>query len=74
MVTSYPLVYKTVNDLGLNVEYFIQGNIKTTESYKYRPITFNPLDFNQKFGQDFTINLLRLIRIIRCNYPVRIPI
>ena len=58
MVTSYPLVYKTVNDLGLNVEYFIQGNIKTTESYKYRPITFNPLDFNQKFGQDFTINLL----------------
>ena len=28
VLTSYPLVYKTVNDLGLYVEYFLQGNIK----------------------------------------------
>ena len=55
MITSYPLVYKTVNDLGFNVEYFIQGNIKTAESYKYRPITFNPIDFNQKYGQEFSL-------------------
>ena len=47
MITSYPLVYKTINDLGFDVEYFIQGNIKTAESYKYRPITFNPLIFNK---------------------------
>ncbi len=58
MITSYPLVFKTINDLGFNVEYYIQGNIKTAESYKYRPITFNPIDFNQKYGQDFTIELI----------------
>ncbi|MFL2569871.1 MAG: polysaccharide biosynthesis tyrosine autokinase [Flavobacteriales bacterium] len=58
MITSYPLVYKTVNDLGFNVEYFIQGNIKTAESYKYRPITFNPIDFNQKYGQEFIVDVL----------------
>ena len=28
MITSYPLIYKTINDLNLNIEYFIQGNIK----------------------------------------------
>ena len=58
MITSYPLVYKTVNDLGFNIEYYIQGNIKTAESYKYRPITFTPIDFNQKYGQDFSLVLL----------------
>ena len=58
MITSYPLVYKTVNDLGFNVEYFIQGNIKTAESYKYRPITFTPIDFNQKYGQEFILDVL----------------
>ena len=58
MITSYPLVYKTVNDLGFNVEYYIQGNIKTAESYKYRPITFTPIDFNQRYGQDFTLVLI----------------
>ena len=31
MITSYPLIYKTINDLSLNIEYFIQGNIKTAE-------------------------------------------
>ena len=55
MITSYPLVYKTVNDLGFNVEYYIQGNIKTAESYKYRPITFNPIDFDQRYGQEFSL-------------------
>ena len=58
MITSYPLVYKTVNDLGFNIEYYIQGNIKTAESYKYRPITFTPIDFNQNYGQDFSLVLL----------------
>ncbi len=58
MITSYPLVYKTINDLGFDVEYFIQGNIKTAESYKYRPITFNPLIFNKKYGQEFNIDLI----------------
>ena len=58
MISSYPLVYKTVNDLGFNIEYYIQGNIKTAESYKYRPITFTPIDFNQKYGQDFSLEVL----------------
>ena len=58
MISSYPLVYKTVNDLGFNVEYYIQGNIKTAESYKYRPITFTPIDFNQRYGQNFTLVVL----------------
>ena len=58
MLTSYPIVFKTINDLGLNVEYFIQGKFKTAESYKFRPITFNAIDFNKKYGQDFTIKLI----------------
>ena len=58
MVTSYPIVHKTINDLGLNVEYFIQGKFKTAESYKFRPITFKVLDFNKKYGQEFTIKLI----------------
>ena len=58
MITSYPLIYKTINDLNLNIEYFIQGNIKTAESYNYRPITFTSLNFNQNFGQEFMIKLL----------------
>tara|TARA_B100000963_G_scaffold126983_1_gene110820 strand:- start:5685 stop:8006 length:2322 start_codon:yes stop_codon:yes gene_type:complete len=58
MVTSYPIVHKTINDLGLNVEYFIQGKFKTAESYKFRPITFNVIDFNKKYGQEFTIKLI----------------
>ena len=58
MITSYPLIYKTINDLNLNIEYFVQGNIKTAESYNYRPITFTSLNFNQNFGQEFMIKLL----------------
>ena len=58
MITSYPLIYKTINDLSLNIEYFIQGSIKTAESYNYRPITFKALNFNQNYGQEFTIKLL----------------
>ena len=53
MIVSYPLVYKTVNDLGFNVEYYIQGNIKTAESYKYRPVTFTPIDFNKSIIKIF---------------------
>ena len=31
---------------------------KTAESYKFRPVTFKVLDFNKKYGQDFTIKLI----------------
>ena len=41
-----------------NVEYYIQGNIKTAETYKYRPITFTPIDFSQRYGQDFSLVLV----------------
>ena len=57
MLKSYPLIYKTVNDLGFNIEYFIQGNIKTTEFYQHRPITFKTIDF-ENFGHSFYIKLI----------------
>ena len=58
MITSYPLVFKTVNDLGFDIEYFIQGNIKTAENYKFRPISFENIDFINKNINEFKINLI----------------
>ena len=58
MITSYPLVFKTINDLGFNIEYYIQGNIKSAESYKYRPVTFTPIDLNQRYSQNFSLEVL----------------
>ena len=33
MFTSYPLVFETVSDLRFDVSYFLEGNIKTSESF-----------------------------------------
>ena len=33
MIKSYPLIYKTLQDLSFNIAYFIEGNIKGTETY-----------------------------------------
>ena len=33
MFTSYPLVLETVSDLRFDVSYFLEGNIKTSESF-----------------------------------------
>ena len=32
-IKSYPLVYKTLRDLRFDIAYFIEGNIKVTETY-----------------------------------------
>ena len=36
-IKAYPLIKKTLEDLNFDISYFIEGNIKTTESY-YTPI------------------------------------
>ena len=58
MIKSYPLIFKTVKDLGFETEYFIQGNIKTAETYKFKPILFNPIDLSGKYGLEFNIDIL----------------
>ena len=33
ILTSFPLIFKTLSDLRFDISYFIKGNIKTSESY-----------------------------------------
>jgi len=44
ILSSNNLLYKTIQKLSLNIDYFSQGAIKTTELYSFRPFKVNFLD------------------------------
>ena len=55
---SYPIVYKTVQSLNLNIQYFIEGDIKTSETYDWKPIEFKPYNLNDSYGLSFSVNVI----------------
>lgn len=55
---SYPIVYKTIQSLNLNIQYFIQGDIKTSETYDWKPIEFKPYNLNDSYGLSFSVNVI----------------
>ncbi|MGC6470822.1 MAG: polysaccharide biosynthesis tyrosine autokinase [Flavobacteriales bacterium] len=56
-ITSYPLVYKTVKDLNLNIEYFVQGNVKKTEAFSFIPIIFDVIGQHKTFGKNYSVKI-----------------
>ena len=57
LLTSFPLVSKTIKDLNFDIIYYIEGNIKVTESY-LAPIKLQYLNDNKINGSKFKINIL----------------
>ena len=57
LLTSFPLVSKTIKDLNFDIIYYIEGNIKVTESY-LAPIKLQYLNDNKINGSKFKVNIL----------------
>ena len=57
-ISSYPTILKTVKELGLNVSYFIKGDIKTVETFDWRPITLVPYNLEQNYGLNVIVKVL----------------
>ena len=57
-LTSYSLVFETINDLGFNIEYYVEGQIKTSEAYSIRPIIFEPISLSKNFGLEFNVDIV----------------
>ena len=57
-LSSYPLIYKTLDELNFNISYFIQGDIKTVETYNFRPITFVPYNLEKNYGLKAVIKVI----------------
>ena len=57
LLTSFPLVSKTIKDLDFDIIYYIEGNIKVTESY-LASIKLQYLNDNKINGSKFKINIL----------------
>jgi len=49
-ISSYPTILKTVQELNFNISYYIKGDIKTVETYSFRPITFVPHNLENSYG------------------------
>ena len=57
MIKSYPLIYKTLSELSFNIAYFIEGNIKVTETYD-APIVVKCIDSKSLRGKKIKITLI----------------
>jgi capsular exopolysaccharide synthesis family protein len=57
-ISSYPIIYKTIEELGVNVEYYIQGKIKTIETYNWKPIAFYSEDAKKLYGLNVTVKVI----------------
>ena len=57
-ISSYPTILKTVEALGFNVSYFIEGDIKTVETYNWRPITFVPYNLEKHYGLRVLVDVI----------------
>lgn len=58
ILQSYPLILNTVKELGFDISYYIQGDIKTVETYEWRPINFVPTNLKKGYGLDLTIEII----------------
>ncbi len=60
IMRSYPLMQQVVEDLGLDVSYYLKGEIKTTERYMpYFPVKIRPASGQRlPYGQSFRYTLL----------------
>lgn len=57
-LTSFSLVFETIEDLDFNIEYFVEGQIKTSEAYSIRPIIFEPITLSKNFGVEFYVDII----------------
>jgi capsular exopolysaccharide synthesis family protein len=57
MLKSYPMIYKTLEDLRFDISYFIEGNIKVTETYD-APILVRCKNTNSLKGKKFKISVI----------------
>jgi capsular exopolysaccharide synthesis family protein len=57
MLKSYPLIYKTLSELRFDIAYFIEGNIKVTETYE-APIIVKCIDSKPIRGKQIKITLI----------------
>lgn len=58
ILQSYPLIYNTVTALGYEVQYLIQGDIKTVETYEWRPIDFVSKGDEKGYGLEIVIEII----------------
>ena len=54
---SFPLIYETLKDLKFNIAYFIEGNIKVTETYD-SPVIVKCVDTRGIQGKTIRINIV----------------
>lgn len=59
-ISSYPMILKTVEALDFNISYFIEGDIKTVETYNWRPITFVPYNLESHYGLKVLVEVIDL--------------
>ena len=55
LIKSFPIVNKTLKDLRFDIAYFIEGNIKVTETF-YAPIIVNCANTSTLKGKEFKIH------------------
>ena len=57
MIKSFPLVYKTLQDLRFDISYYIEGNIKTSETYT-SPIYLTCADTDNIKGKKISVEVI----------------
>ena len=57
-LTSYSLIYETIDDLDFNIEYLLEGKLKNSEAYSICPIVFEPISLTNNFGLEFKIDIV----------------
>ena len=57
MLKSYPLVYSSLSDLGFDINYYILGNIKQSETF-IAPIKIKCSDITKVIGKNITIEYI----------------
>lgn len=57
LIKSFPIVNKTLKDLRFDIAYFIEGNIKVTETF-YAPIIVNCANTSAAKGKEFKIQVI----------------
>lgn len=57
-ISSYSTIYKTVQELNFNISYFIEGDIKTVETYNFRPVTFVPFNLEDYYGLQLFVDVI----------------
>ena len=57
LLKSFPIVNKTLKDLRFDIAYFIEGNIKVTETF-YAPIIVNCANTSTIKGKEFKVHVI----------------